>query len=192
MSGEERTTRMSRLDEERVAEHLRFLGLDTRRFGKEEMMQRTPDFRLYDSAGLAGFCEVKSSTPLPEGVGPDPTFNRTSSDIHQASEQLHSVNPSREAINVLAFVNHEAAIDERDLYAVFTGNFYSTRGVAYPIYRKYSHGRIKAEKTLIDVYLWFQTDEPQPSTLFNMSDGERFIRACSLFRADPDDLFHHN
>lgn len=182
---------MSRLDEDRVAQHLKNLGIDAHRFNTDEMAERTPDFRLYTSAGLVGYCEVKSSGPLAEGVGPDPTFNRLSRHIHEAAGQLHSVNSGHEGINVLALVNHESAIDERDLIGVFTGNFYEERGTVHPIYRKYSHGRIRAEKLRIDVYLWFQLDEPRPYTLFNMSDRARFSRSCSLFQVEPDDVFVH-
>lgn len=174
-------------DERRVYGYLKSLGLDVCKI-PEGGPQKAPDFRVSLDGEAVGYCETKSIRPWPDGEGPDPTFNRLTSDIHRAAAQLDSLNPSDDLFNILTFVNYEPAVDERDLISALTGNFYAESGKLYPLYRKYSHGRIRADKLRIDLYLWFQEGKDQPFKLFNMSQDDRFRRLCSALGTDPDDV----
>jgi len=50
--------------ESRVADYLRSLGLEPRRFSTAERRgRRTPDFQVYDGGALAFYCEVKAVAP---------------------------------------------------------------------------------------------------------------------------------
>jgi len=89
-----------------------------------------------------------------------------------------AVNPDRKYPNVLAFTNSDKHCDNRDLVAVMTGNFYVEGGGAAPIYIAYSEGRIKKEKFVIDLYIWFEESKGQDQMGFHY-----FISNCPHYGA---------
>jgi hypothetical protein len=151
-------------------------GLQPERFSKVEMRQsKTPDFRVRKRNGLVLYCEakyvqrdewlekqLKNARPLElvGGLRPDPIFNRLSNHIHEAAQQLKSVNPDHTYPNVLLFANSDVHCGFRDLQSVITGNFYAKDGTVDPIYREYSEGRIREEKFIIDAYIWWDDWRP--------------------------------
>ncbi|MDY6868254.1 MAG: hypothetical protein SVT56_10170 [Chloroflexota bacterium] len=163
-------------DEVTVKEFLEGKGLTPERFSKEEMRAgKTPDFRVFRDEELQFFCEVKGSPKdgwldqqledgepgqLVGGLRNDPIFNRLTDDIHQAIKQFDAVNRERKNPNVLALVNHDEVCGFNDLLAVLTGNFYAENGTVHPIYRQFSHGRIRDEKAEIDLFIWLDDHKP--------------------------------
>src|SRR5205814_6233004 len=109
------------------------------------------------------------SGELVGGASNDPTFNRLTKDIHEAVKQFDAVNKDRKLPNVLALVNHDDMCDFDDLLAILTGNFYADDGTVHPIYAKFSHGRIKDEKSTVHLFVW--SDDHQPDRLlFSQTD----------------------
>ena len=149
-------------DEAAVAEFLAAKGLIVNLFSKEELQSsKTPDFRVYIGENFAFYCEVKSiRAGKTDGLKSDPIFNRLTNDIHLAAKQFHSVNPSNEVPNVLAFVNHDNLCGFLDLIAVYTGNHIAENGAASPIYRQFSEGRIKNEKSTAHLVIWLDDFKP--------------------------------
>lgn len=173
-------------DEQLVAEFLQGKGLTPVRFTKEERKVETPDFRLLLNGNVVGYCEVKSRLDIPfEGVKKDTSMAALAADIHT---QLDSVNPERQAYNILALVNHEMGLDCTFLHSVLTGNFFADSGKIYPIYRKISEGRIRLEKRRIDLYLWFDPPKRTPFMLFTPPEADRFPGLCRILGIDPDSV----
>jgi len=178
---------MSR-DEALVKEYLEGLGLDVERISAGGEGVKTPDLRVFRKGFSEALCEVKSISERRDRDGQDSTFNRLAAHIHLAVKQLVSANPSAGPLNLVAIVNHEPVIDERDLIGALTGTFYTDRGKLHPTC-KYVEGRIKEDASNVDAYLWFQEGEKHPFTLFNQHEQERFLEACGLLDVDPDSVF---
>jgi hypothetical protein len=178
---------MSKDDEIRVRNFLQRSGLIPIRYNKEELrtLGKTPDFKVESEGKEVLFCEVKSIVGDDfEGVRDDPTYNNIQNKIHEAAKQFQSVNSSHIVPNVLAIVNHEYGIDIIDLYSVLTGYFYTDKGGEYPLFMKYSQGRILNEKQEIDLYIWFQEDK-NPYYCFN-TDSMFSLMLYGLFNIQPD------
>lgn len=175
------------IDEQMITDFLAPLGFTAERFTSQQKKDfgQTPDFRVFKGTEIAFFCEVKSVFDDGfEGFRKDPTPNKISNKIHEAAKQFRSVNPNRELPNVLVFVNHEQGTDVQDLGSAFEGVFYADEGQRYPIYKKYSEGRIKDEKLEIDLFLWFQPDE---DTYWRFVIESPFRqKLCHLFGIDPE------
>ena len=141
-----------------------------RRPPRSTLFPYTTLFRSNDE--FAFYCEIKeiAKDDWLGGAKPDPVFNRISDDIHTAVKQFNSVNPDLEHPNVLAFVNNDDRCGSLDLIGVLTGHLLLDDGGAAPIYLKYSHGRIKDEKNLIHLYLWFDS--------FKRSEERRVGKEC--------------
>jgi len=149
-------------DENTVKDFFEEKGLRVERFDDTEMTQKTPDFKVYLDDRLVFYCEVKSIfEDGVEGAREDPTYNKIQNKVHEAVKQFNSINLDKEYLNVLALVNHEFGTDEVDLISILTGNFYSESGEKYPLFKKYSEGRIKDGKKIIDLYLWFERVDKQ-------------------------------
>jgi len=176
-------------DEDRVSEFLEGFELNPLRYNKEEKrsLGKTPDFKVENTGRLHLYCEVKSVVGDNfEGSRNDPTYNGMQNRIHESVKQFRSVNPLHEIPNVLAFINHQHGTDIIDLYSVLTGNFYSEKGEKFPIFTKYSHGRILKEKHEIDLYLWFQ-DDNEPHLCFN-TDSRFMPRLCGMLNVNIDEI----
>jgi hypothetical protein len=188
---------------EQAAENfLQKLGLRVERFSKDEMQRgKTPDFRAFKADELVLYCEAKhvqrdewldealQKAQPGELVGglreSDPIFNRLTSHTHQAVKQFDAVNPSQAYPNVLFFTNSDKACLYDDLISVLTGSFYSAGGAVDPIYKQYSEGRIKEEKSRIDLFVWWNdwiTREPKPHF---MNRSSHYLALCKLLNSDP-------
>jgi hypothetical protein len=169
------------------------------RYTKEEMRQgKTPDFRVFKERELVLYCEAKhaerdtwlekrldEAEPL-ELVGGgrlDPIFNRLSGHIHEAAKQFNAVNPSHEVPNILFFTNSDKRSNIYDLTAVLDGNFRSEDGTLHPIYKQYSEGRIKDEKFIVDLYIWWNDWIDKPPQRFWMP-SRHHNRLCELLNCE--------
>jgi hypothetical protein len=190
-------------DEERVKIYLENLGLTPKPFPKtEKRAGKTPDFRVFRNEAFAFYCEVKSSSEdrwlhkqlessaageLVGGLRNDPIFNRLASDIHEAIGQFDAVNNDQKFPNVLAIVNHDDMCGFNDLLAILTGNFYANDGTADPIYRKFSHGRIKDEKEKIHLFIWLDDHKPH-QLLFNQTSSDHHASLCTVFHVTQNQI----
>lgn len=190
-------------DERLVVDFLFRRGLSTKEFTKEEKTKsKTPDFRVFSDDILVFFCEVKSIERddwlkklvenAPPGVivaegGKDPRYNRISSKIHEASQQFNAVNPHQEYPNVLIFANHDRYCSWSDLISITTGNFFAEGGRTYPIYRKFSEGRIQEEKFQINLYIWID-DNNDERYLFNFYEKKHLENLCKFFDTDSSSI----
>ena len=171
--------------EDVVVAQLEAWGFRCEPFSKREMRAgKTPDRRVYLGQHLAFFIEVKEvvQDDFLGGARDDPRFNRLASDIHEAVKQFDAVNPHREYVNILAFVNNDSMCGSLDLNAVLTGNALTGSGEAMPIYNRQARGRIRDEKFRIDAYLWL--DQSVPAKMFlNQHDRRHQPRVRVYF--DP-------
>lgn len=172
-----------------VAEYLMDKGFRPERFSKSEQRNgKTPDYRVFRDEEFAFFCEVKT-IPLDTwwgGLRNDPTFNRLSGDIHDAVKQFDAVNPKLEHPNVLAIVNQDFRTGFTDLVNVTTGCAITDEG-AHPIYRRFSEGRIKEEKSRIHLYVWL--DNYKANRLyFNLGLRHHLVKLCSYFGVEPESI----
>jgi len=189
-------------DEDKIAAYLGDRKLSTTRFSKDERRSgKTPDFRVIDDGNLAAYCEVKSIardtwldrllakvTPgeTAGGLRNDPVFNRLTDDIHTAVQQFDAVNADCAVPNILGLVNHDRSCGFLDLLAVLTGNFYAEESV-HPIYRQFSEGRIKDEKSRIHAYIWLDDFRPA-SVLFSRTHVDHHHALCKMLEFDDKDL----
>jgi len=189
-------------NEKLVTEFLEERNFTCFRFPEEDIGKHlTPDFRVYRGTQFCFFCEVKSidkdiwldqqlSTVPPGtiagGLRPDPTFNRLTTDIHNAIKQFDAVNGDLKYPNVLAFVNNEFTCGVHDLYEVFTGNCRGENGLLYPFSKKYSDGRIKEEKERIHMFLWIDKCKKNHNFMFSNLQNTHCRSLCTLFGKDPD------
>ena len=183
-------------------------GLRVMRFSKAERRKsKTPDFRVFKGDQFILYCEAKhvqhddwldkqlaTAKPLElvGGLRPDPIFNRLSSHIHQAAQQFDGVNHEHESPNVLVFANSDNHCGFPDLLGVLTGNFYAESGAVYAIYKNVSEGRIREEKLLIDLYLWFDEwkGSQQKGSVFLNERSKHFAALCALLGYGPSQLRH--
>ena len=176
--------------EDLVVKKLKKYDLRCEQYSKDEMKNgKTPDNKVFKNDGFAFYCEIKeiAKDNWFGGASPDPIPNRISGDIHTAVKQFNSVNPDLEHPNVLAFVNNDDRCGSLDLVGVLTGHLLTEGGGTAPIYLKYSHGRIKDEKNLIHLYLWFDSFKAN-KFLFNFADTRHLERLCGYFGIDPESI----
>ena len=162
--------------EQFAEDYLKEHSLRPERFSKKEMrLGKTPDFRVFKQADLVAYCEAKhvqhddwldeqwkEAQPLQivGGSRPDPIFNRIGNHIHEAVQQFNAVNPEHTYPNVLVFANSDSQCSAEDLRSVLTGEFRVKGGAAEKIYEQYSDGRIRNEKFVIDMYIWWDSSKP--------------------------------
>lgn len=180
-------------DEKKIVNYLIERGFQVKEFTKKERKYKTPDLIIFKENKQI-FCEVKSieedkwlEKKLREETFafrtiPDPSLNSISNKVHEAVNQFDSVNEDLKYPNVLIFVNHERSYSVGTLINVLTGLFFATNGSRYSIYRKFSEGRIKDEKSRIHLYIWdddlLRTD---PYYLFLQSNKEHFHTLLDVF-----------
>ncbi|MBN1841555.1 MAG: hypothetical protein JW883_04625 [Deltaproteobacteria bacterium] len=190
-------------DEERVKIYLEGKGLTAERFSKAETRTgKTPDFRVSRNGEFLFFCEVKSSPEdrwldeqlreaspgeLAGGARNDPIFNRLTTDVHEAVKQFDAVNKDQKYPNVLALVNHDDMCGFNDLLGIFTGNFYANDGTAHPIYRQFSHGRIRDEKGRVHLFLWLDDHKPD-RLLFSQTNETHHKKLCTVFGINQNEI----
>jgi hypothetical protein len=176
-------------DKNTVTEFLAKKGLTATEFQKQERRNgKTPDFRVLHNDVFAFFCEVKTiQKDMTDGLRNDPVFNRLTDDIHAAVKQFDAVNSKVAAPNVLALINHDQSCVFSDLIAVLTGNFIAENDKPDPIYKQFSEGRIKDEKTRIHLFLWLDDFNPE-RLLFSRTHAEFHKQLCGWFRVDPNGI----
>ncbi|MBK1650540.1 hypothetical protein [Rhabdochromatium marinum] len=190
-------------DEERVKDYLENRELTAERFSKAETRAgKTPDFRVSQNGEFLFYCEVKSSSEnrwldnqltnaapgdIVGGARNDPIYNRLTSDIHNSMKQFDAVNKDHKFPNVLALVNHDDMCGFNDLLGILTGNFYANDGTAHPIYRQFSHGRIKEEKGKIHLFIWIDDHKPN-RLLFSQTDETHHSALCNAFGVQPNEI----
>jgi hypothetical protein len=87
----------------------------------------------------------------------DNAVRRVANKIHDAFKQLGNFTCPR----VLIFLNHDSMVDEKDLMEAFTGQLPYSNGVITVINtvsKGIANGRIREEKTQIDLYIWIQKE----------------------------------
>ncbi len=120
------------------------------------------------------------------GARNDPAYNRLTDDIHEAVKQLDAVNQELTHPNVLAFSNNPGSdCDYGNLLGVLTGHFFADSGKPFPIYTRYSEGRIRDEKSRINLYIWIE-DDGKPYFFFPDINREHERKLCRWFGKDPD------
>lgn len=188
------------INEEKVKNYLESMGFTVECFSKAELRggDKTPDFRISRNGNFLFYCEVKSSPidhwlveqlqdALVDGSKNDPIFNRLTKDISEAAKQFDAVNSDSQVPNVLALVNHDDMCGFNDLLAILTGNYYSDDGSVHPIYKKFSEGRIKNDKTKIHLIIWL--DDFKPYRLwFSQTNNELQLKLCEWFDINPNDI----
>ena len=190
-------------DEERVKHYLEERGFSVERFSKAEVRAgKTPDFCVFQNGTFLFYCEVKSSPEdrwldeqlnnaasgeLVGGARNDPIFNRLTSDIHEAVKQFDAVNKDQKHPNILALVNHDNMCGFNDLLGILTGNFYANDGTAHPIYRRFSHGRIKDEKRMVHLFVWLDDHKPD-RLLFTQADDAHHASLCTAFCVSQNEI----
>lgn len=173
------------------------------RFSKMEMRAgKTPDFRVSRNDEFQFYCEVKSISAdrwldeqiktvapgeLAGGARNDPIFNRLTADVHEALKQFDAVNKDQQYPNVLVLVNHDDMCGFNDLLGILTGNAFANDGTTLPIYRQFSHGRIKGETGKIHLYVWLDDYKPE-RLLFSQVNEVHNETLCALFGCDPDEV----
>ena len=160
--------------EDVVVARLEAWGFRCELFTKAELRAgKTPDRRVYREQEFAFFLEVKevAADDWAGGVRNDPRLNRLASDVHEAVTQFDAVNPDRQHMNILAFVNNDTMCGALDLNGVLTGNALTDAGESLPIYKRQAQGRINDERFRIDGYLWFEGTVP--SKMFTNGSDRR-------------------
>lgn len=192
-----------RQDEEMVRGYLEARGFIAERFSKQEQCaNKTPDFRVSRDGYFAFYCEVKSiikdsyvddmlaCAPAGQIVGGernDPTFNRLTADVHEAIKQFDAVNAEQESANVLSLINHHDGCGFYDLLAILTGNLYADDGTVHPIYRQFSHGRIRDERRKVHLYIWIDDFKPS-QLLFSQTHEKHHASLCNLFGVNQNEI----
>jgi hypothetical protein len=195
------------LDLDLVAKYYSNLGLSAERFSHAETQTgKTPDFRIKQGEILVAYCEVKAPNDpwldeqldnvppmtIVGGARPDPTFNRLARLLNKADAQFAAVNSARDALNILAYVNHDNASNYNDLLETLTGYFHADNGRKYPTVRHIAEGVIGDAKQRIDGFLWFEANTGRLAHIvFNEGDEERKLRLCALLGADPGKIKHY-
>ena len=190
-------------DEEKVKRYLEERGFTVERFSKTETrVGKTPDFRVFRNAEFLFYCEVKSipedrwldeqlnsAAPgeLAGGARNDPIFSRLTKDIHEAVKQFDAVNNDQRHPNILALVNHDDMCGFNDLLGILTGNFYANDGTAHPIYRQFSHGRIKDEKGKVHLFIWLDDHKPD-RLLFSQTEETQHAALCAAFGVEQNKI----
>lgn len=183
-----------------VSAYLADRGLSTERFSQTETQAgKTPDFRVRQAGKVLAYCEVKSPNDpwlddlledappltLVGGARPDPTFNRLSRLLAKADAKFTAVNPAREELNILAYVNHDNVNSYKDLRETLTGYFYANDGTKHPTMMDIAEGRIAEAKRRIDASLWFEAKNGRMTgAVISLVDPERVQRICSLLQVD--------
>jgi len=179
-------------DERQITNWLEAYTLRAEEFTKTEKREsKTPDFRVFKDTEFAFYCEVKTISSDKNQVGGlrnDPIYNRLTDDIHKAVQQFDAVNPVKEHLNVLAFVNHDGMCGFNDLLGVITGNFYAEGGGCDPIFRKYSHGRIINEKNRVHLYYWKDDFKPDRFFFTGLSDESVVEKLCQYFKMNSEEI----
>lgn len=190
-------------DEEKVKSYLEERGFTVERFPKTETRAgKTPDFRVFRNGEFLFYCEVKSSPEdrwldeqlnraapgeLAGGARNDPIFNRLTKDIHEAVKQFDAVNKDQRYPNILALVNHDDMCGFNDLLGILTGNFYANDGTAHPIYRQFSHGRIKDKKGAVHLFIWLDDHKPD-RLLFSQTEETHHEALCIAFGVKQNEI----
>jgi hypothetical protein len=183
-----------------VSSYLAVHNLTAERFSAAETRAgKTPDFRVTQGGAVVAYCEVKSPNDpwldtlldnappdtIVGGVRSDPTFNRISRLLLKADEQFQAVNPTRDAINILAYVSHDDKSHYGDLLETLTGYFHADDGTRHPTMLHFAEGRLAKPKSRIDTFLWFDGEEGQMiGAVINQSDAARVQRLCNLLGFD--------
>ncbi len=192
------------LDLDLVARYFSNLDLSTERFSHAETQTRkTPDFRIRKDGIIVAYCEVKAPNDpwldklsdnappliLVGGARPDPTFNRLARLLNKADAQFAAVNPARDALNILAYVNHDDASNRNDLVETLTGYFHADDGTKYPTNLHIANRLIGNAKLRIDGFLWFEANTRLLTcVMVNENDEERKLRLCALLGFNPDEI----
>ena len=180
---------MSDQAEKRVELWLRSLGLIPQRFSKRERRtKKLPDFhvkRIDHPQLLIEVKTIKEEAGTGEGARSDPTFNRISTKVHDAVGQFRSADPQEVMPRMLVFVNYDEDCDMLDLFGVLTGDFLTGEGSRHRIYSRFSEGRIKSDRNLIDVYVWMEEDG-STHRLYNTVSPERSRCLGSYLSVDID------
>jgi hypothetical protein len=189
-------------DEELAAQYLVGQGFRVARIGADRFA-KTPDFRLLKDGKLVAYCEVKTferdvwldrmlveapSGSLAGGARPDPVYNRISNAIHTAAKQLASANQDHGMLNILVLMNRDNRAKYQDLVSVTTGKWDPLAGIHDKTHEQLSEGRIREEKSQIDLYVWLDAYKDDPPKLrgFFFGNYESRPKVCLLFGIDPD------
>jgi hypothetical protein len=124
---------------------------------------------------------------LAKGARNDPIFNRLTTDIYEAVKQFDAVNIDQKHPNVLALVNHDDMCGFNDLLGILTGNFYADDGITHPIYRQFSHGRIKDKKGNVHLFIWLDDYEPD-HLLFSQTNEIHHATLCTIFGINRNEI----
>lgn len=132
--------------------------------GDSSNKTKAPDFCLYKENTLFAYCEVKdiedlahsyftTNAPFPDEV------SKFFSLIYHAIKQLTAVNQTHSVPNILAIYCDRIGMDAWDLFSALNGY------VPYEDFNNYRNGisdaerRIKQDKFLIDIYIFFKRSD---------------------------------
>lgn len=147
--------------EQKIYTSLSDKGFTVLTYTKDELRNniKTPDFRVYKDQQLVFFCEVKEihedNRNYDNGALKDNTYDIISECIHESYGQFLSVNKNHDVPNVLAICSKRHGIDILDYKLTCEGGFKTNDGKFVPAFKKVSEGRIKYERTFIDLCIWY-------------------------------------
>ncbi|MGO9015179.1 MAG: hypothetical protein ACLQF0_09390 [Dissulfurispiraceae bacterium] len=133
-------------------------NIEARYFPKEVAREKA-DFELYVENQLFGYCELKSITDYKiYGGHYDPAYNTIQAKIHEAANQLKSVNSDHAKPNIVYFINHDRERGWHDLWYVLTGQEMPPTQATAPIDLGYLKRLLKkGDFEVIDYFIWADT-----------------------------------
>ncbi len=141
--------------ENAVKNYLESKGLQVEKIPEREV--KTVDFAVYSKTGLAFYLEEKTLEPgslIWKRI--DPIYQSIARHVYEAVKQFRSVNPARNVPNILSFTNLDPARDVNFLFTALTGQAITRSG---KIVKLEKFGTEEKDLTLIDLYLWFDSEE---------------------------------
>ncbi len=146
---------MAKSGENAVKKYLESKGLKVEKIPEREI--KTVDFAVHSKTDLAFYLEEKTLEPgSMEWKRIDPIYNAIAKHVYEAVKQFKSVNPARKVPNVLSLTNLDPARDINDLFTALTGQAITRSG---KIVKLEKFGGLEKDLTLIDLYLWFDSEE---------------------------------
>jgi hypothetical protein len=160
-------------------------GLELRKLS--ELPASTADFEHLSASGRDFVAELKTLIWEPPSAERGWTLNpdgsaerddnapeRVASKIHEAFKQLRGYSEPK----ILVLLNCDPALDVLDLLEAYRGYLVygdASFGYVNRMSRQLAEGRIRFEKSSIDLYIWLDFFKPTPRFLFPSSDGKRLL-----------------
>ncbi len=129
------------------------------RYFPKGVVENKADFELYVENHLFGYCQLKSILDYEfYGENQDPAYGTIQAKIHEAANQLKSVNSDHAKPNIVFFINHNREKGWQDLWYVLTGQEMPPTQATAPIDLGYLKRLLKkGDSEVIDYFIWADT-----------------------------------